>query len=518
MKISITLTLIIITLNSVQTQSTFFKKINPSSNFFDSDYGVDIEENAGKLYITTNSLCVSGPDSCQRIVVLDEYGSIDKVILGPYSDVYNTSRSALAESDSLFIVGRRYDSVLNNKLMIAYVNLNQPEYISSTFTDTSSLRGYSFIRLNDSTFVVAGSRLDTNEVNAQTGLFLAHFNTDLEVYNFRIIRDSLIHSDLSIIQGTNTGKFLILFVGDRILKNIRKKSLVLIQVDELGNIDWYKYYNNVNYNRVQPRFVATNDGNFIISWTKDTSLLIDGKIVNSLPYIMKINSSGEIIWEKEFVSGEKAITEMKITDGGNIYGVGYYEDPPSVAGWCFKLDNDGKVFWERNYYDTNTENNYLFLYDIEVLENGDIAMVGEGLSHIEGFGFVGPDIAVLVVDSNGCLDPDCHSDDIVVTTQDDYIYLMDHSIYPNPASDYFDIIITNEENINLKDVSIKVYNGMGSVYSLRTHTMSSVNTNELNLRSDISGISAGVYFVIAEVIIENVKRNINLGTIIKMAN
>lgn len=123
-------------------------------------------------------------------------------------------------------------------------------------------------------------------------------------------------------------------------------------------------------------------------------------------YIAQLDDSFKIIWIKNLASTkfEKAIWNVKQLKDGNYLLLGQAVDTSKIEidGWAMKLNKNGFVMWEVHYInDTNISFHYLV--DAAERHDGAIVMtstVGTTSQHTQ-------DVWVIVVDSMGCIIPNC---------------------------------------------------------------------------------------------------------------
>jgi len=148
----------------------------------------------------------------------------------------------------------------------------------------------------------------------------------------------------------------------------------LICVDQDGNIVWEKTYGGPYY-----------DGGNAIS-------LINGEIHVSgsreyaqdkrESYIKRLNSFGELIWEKSLFTmvtpyaPSTLASNLELTDGSIIMGGNTYENDSPLdypVAMIFKMNQKGDSLWTRILKLRNNDN---YLTDIKELENGDLLISG----------------------------------------------------------------------------------------------------------------------------------------------
>lgn len=131
-----------------------------------------------------------------------------------------------------------------------------------------------------------------------------------------------------------------------------------IKLDASGNTEWTKYFGG-NNSELPYDTIQTADGGYIIIGTSDST---DVDITNNKGqydfWIVKINATGSLVWEKSF--GGTGIDEaysVVEADGNNLMILGKtFSDDVDVSqnkgqadAWLIKIDSEGNLLWEKTY-------------------------------------------------------------------------------------------------------------------------------------------------------------------------
>jgi hypothetical protein len=148
-----------------------------------------------------------------------------------------------------------------------------------------------------------------------------------------------------------------------------KSDLCIVKTDNVGNRIWYKAYGGKIYE--EPKSILqTNDDNIIISAKTNSTDLADYKGGRFDAWIFKIDSSGQILWQKTFGgSSEDNCSELTKTSDGGFVMIGYTnsndKDIPQNKGkndvWILKLDSLGNIEWSKTFGGTNEDKGYSIL-------------------------------------------------------------------------------------------------------------------------------------------------------------
>lgn len=131
-----------------------------------------------------------------------------------------------------------------------------------------------------------------------------------------------------------------------------------IKLSATGTTEWTKYFGG-NLSEIPYDVVQTSDGGFIMVGSSDS---IDVDISNNKGlddfWIVKIDTSGTLVWEKSF--GGTGIDEAHsiVADGGGNYmilgetrsdDIDVSHNKGSADVWLIKIDGSGNLIWEKTY-------------------------------------------------------------------------------------------------------------------------------------------------------------------------
>lgn len=131
-----------------------------------------------------------------------------------------------------------------------------------------------------------------------------------------------------------------------------------VKLDASGNTEWTKYFGG-NNSELPYDTIQTSDGGYIIIGTSDST---DVDITNNKGqydfWIVKINATGSLVWEKSF--GGTGIDEAySVVEAENnnfmILGKTFSDDVDvshnigQADAWLIKIDSNGTLLWEKTY-------------------------------------------------------------------------------------------------------------------------------------------------------------------------
>ena len=159
----------------------------------------------------------------------------------------------------------------------------------------------------------------------------------------------------------------------------------VIKINSVGILQWSRYFGGT-FTDTSYALSETQTGNFIIVGSSDSD---DIDINNNKGtydfWVLKISSSGDLIWEKSFGGSEiDEARDITITENGDFLIVG---DSRSVDTdvlynngaadiWIIKINSDGELIWERTYGGTSFDG----VQSIKKTMNNDYIVAGNSRS------------------------------------------------------------------------------------------------------------------------------------------
>ncbi|MCH8903732.1 MAG: gliding motility-associated C-terminal domain-containing protein [Bacteroidetes bacterium] len=222
---------------------------------------------------------------------------------------------------------------------------------------------------------------------------------------------------------------------------IQVLSAFVFRTDTSGNIKWLKTYGILGQGTNFYSILQTPDSGFLVTGY-EKYVGAGGKDV----VLMKIDNIGNLLWVKTYggVLDDEAQSIYPTKDGGYVLGGSTSSfGAGGLDFYLLKVDPNGKLLWSRTYGGT--------LDDIcnDALQTNDGGFVMAG--YTESFGAGGKDFYILKTDSIGTIDGLCFQDTAATTVNNvvfkDTLLNYAQGFYPFIAQPPVD----NDSNVNLTD-------------------------------------------------------------------
>lgn len=168
--------------------------------------------------------------------------------------------------------------------------------------------------------------------------------------------------------------------GD-VLLNHGKDDYWILKLNSMGEIEWQRSYGGTSWESIKS-IELTTDGGYVIAGHSTSN---DGDVStnygNSDLWIVKINDTGDIIWEKSFggTKLDRAPYIKSTTDNGYILAGSSFSDDGIVSTnyggadyWIIKLDDLGDIVWEKSFGGSDSE----YVNDIQQTHDDGYIVIG----------------------------------------------------------------------------------------------------------------------------------------------
>ncbi|MBK9255306.1 MAG: T9SS type A sorting domain-containing protein [Saprospiraceae bacterium] len=267
----------------------------------------------------------------------------------------------------------------------------------------------------------------------------------------------------------------------------------ILKFDENLNQIWHWTSENIDYIQ-KPYICELNDGRIVIT--------VSDPVAPKIASLEAINPDKSRSWKYRFpdISGkiQRRVYRIKTLQNGDIIGMGGYgnsnlnlDTKITEVPYVFRMSPSGQLLWEKAFYRTRPVVDYCLgsLHDVIELENGDLLAVGRIDNYLEYDPVVfqgrpDPDILIIRMDANGCIDSECKTITKIETTT---VSTIDHDhfgsetfLFPNPGSQEMELF--NHDLVG----ALHIYDIQGKL----VHTLP-----EPQHTLDISKLPSGLYIV-----------------------
>ena len=478
----------VLTILSGSAQTTYFNKMYD----FDSggEYGLNVLPHDSGYFVSAGGTDSIWVESLKYLIV-DPIGNqiTKKEFLFP--SFFVRTGKTLQLNNNTYLDGRTIgfsdsSGIYHAWPMLALVNEYGDTLRTVQFKDSliRYLTLYTFIQTPDSGVVLV---CENKKGNQKAEPVLIRLNKNLEE-QYRSVISSSGREVLFTITPSNDGGYLLGGFGN---SGGGGFNPYILRVDSTLKFVWNRWYPSGGSGRAAS-ITRMNDGTFVFGC--DSFYEIKSGWDHVKKQLYRIDENGQIIWQKTHGPAGRSnyYATIKQLSDGNIVVLGR-EAPDTNAYYdhatLTKVDpHTGGIIWERRCVQWAYEaNNYLWDF-IETDDKGFI-LVGDDF----GKDLPTQDVWLLKVDSNGCK-PGCVILEGDTTNKPiDTVSVEQHEeawksvfIYPNPAENRLNIIISSKEH-NSNSLSFRILDLNGQVW------LSGLVYDSHAI--DISEISSGMYFI-----------------------
>jgi hypothetical protein len=172
---------------------------------------------------------------------------------------------------------------------------------------------------------------------------------------------------LNYLLQTSDGGYIFSANNGTVVGNSNNENDWIVKINASGSILWQKFFDYCN------EIVETPDKGYIVSVVIDTTIVKNNiTSYSGIPKIMKINQNGEIEWQKN-IEGSKII---KTTDGNYfICSESNWPEVGDIRYW--KINQQGDILWEKKIGGSADD----FARDVQQTSDGGYILTGITLSN-----------------------------------------------------------------------------------------------------------------------------------------
>ncbi len=348
---------------------------------------------------------------------------------------------------------------------------------------TGMEEAYSIRQTNDGGYVVCGQ---TNSINGDLEFTTPHQNDIwiLKLYsngdiqwNKRLGGSSNLENALSIKQISDGGYIVSCASGSNdfdISNNNGLQDFCLFRLDSNGTVIWQKSYGGSGQD-VAYDIIETTNGDFVVTGNT-TSSNLTGHHGLSDGIVMRINSLGEVLWQKILGGSlEDFLFKIRQTDDGDFVAIGQTNSSDGdisglhgnqIDGWLVKLSASGELLWQKPMGGSFND----ALYGLEIISGNKILVTGTSNS-VDG------DLTSNLGDQDLWI---AKIDTTTLKTQN--FEVLQITVAPNPSSKNIILSITEHETFD----KIVISDNCGKTILIQNEKKNTIN---------IETLQSGIYFI-----------------------
>ncbi|HBX53185.1 MAG: hypothetical protein A2309_11520 [Bacteroidetes bacterium RIFOXYB2_FULL_35_7] len=322
-----------------------------------------------KLYILTCMLDSLGNLTQKKYIAKDNY------------NLYHGDANSLIKTNdnNYLLAGSQTNGIEHSGLLVKFNPHFDTIWSKRYFIDTTTSIFYNCVQFSDTNYFVIGvtnmdSDINVLLTNIDTSgnlLWYKQYGGAKTDYGFKITRTF----DNGILIGGWSRSFY------PSLSDLYNGDWYLIKTDNLGIQQWQYHYGNP----------SLDDGGISdIIKTKDSCYLATGRYnyLNTSPTtnyyrgrIIKFNTSMQVVWDKQYLleaSSSNTNTVYELPDG-NVLVLGsiYYESSYFTKAVITKINSDGEIIWQRYFQSTpDMTNSHNYFADIECTSDNGFIISG----------------------------------------------------------------------------------------------------------------------------------------------
>jgi len=448
---------------SGQPTETFIKSFDPNpQSMFQADKGTNIWSIGNYVYVTNGYINAQGGGSQQIFKINADTREIVKQIAieGPQGDLGFSERGGfwISSDQHILITGQWYDYNAGvTRAVLTKLNKDLDIIWTNYFTDIPNmgLYGDGVTETEDGNYLIYLTEALDPVPHTMAQIRIIKTDTSGNLLFSKILVDTFdVSAGYGDITPTDNGNYLLSSVVLDYYYHPGRQGTVLFMLDAEANPIWSRVLDFRIFNYQEGISTSLAGGGGAVMWMKDT-LTNDPEIAWDFLLMYGIDSNGNRTWTHEWNKwAYKTVYRIKQAGNGDILGVGFHKrgGPTKGKSWLFRMTNTGELLWERLYSDSLLRpwSPQLELLDIYEMADGRIAATGI-VFDTNTVGLLNPNVVVLVLDQNGCLEPGCPDGIQYITSALEPIFKLPDLpclvIAPNPSSSYNPITVTLPEEL-----------------------------------------------------------------------
>ena len=147
------------------------------------------------------------------------------------------------------------------------------------------------------------------------------------------------------VKQTNDSGYVVTGVTNNMLSPTSNEDIFLLKTDKNGDTLWTKFYGNIGSERGEDVIITATGDYVIAGYTNGISSLVGA-------YIIKADNNGDTLWTKVYEKNDQTYSVNLIEDNDNNYlivGNTAITGPVNVNMYLLKLNSNGNKIWEKEY-------------------------------------------------------------------------------------------------------------------------------------------------------------------------
>ncbi|KGE85161.1 hypothetical protein IX84_29215 [Phaeodactylibacter xiamenensis] len=398
----------------------------------DSVYYLDVLSSPPPLYEYVHKMAITDLEAAFISESVVSNGARVSVSIG------SGNQSMAISDDAVFFVGNIDNGQVNDIDGYFLKKSKQGDSLwLKSFGGIYNDRFYGIDFLNDSTLIVHGDHGTLSPGEEKVWVMALDLEGNILWERFYAGEYGLIRSrDLAVLENGNVVIVYRECLSYQSCGSGIDKRLRLLCIDPDGNELWTSTIGEYYLSGAQTENVIELDNSqLLVSFFREI-----GQGVRRAPVLLWVSPEGEVLqqYDFEFVSLGNYISDLFLTEAGNIIGVGASntylgEDFYGGVGWVFSMTQSGELNWERMYLD-NSGGLHLGVLNCGI-ETEDGGLIFGGF--LEDTILLQQTAWLLKLDSAGCYHPNCEEGLQFVDVEEVAAppsSVSTYRVYPNPIS------------------------------------------------------------------------------------
>jgi len=242
---------------------------------------------------------------------------------------------------------------------------------SKTYGGTADDKGTSIITTQDGGFAIAGhTRSDDGDVSENAGFhdfWIVKLNASGTILWEKTFGFSGSDQASSIIQTNDGGYFISGFIDVTASGGEGEDGRAVqhgvgeywgIKIDENGELEWRRFFGGTNNDRSYQVLQTIDNGFMLVGSSESIDFDVSSPNGSYDYWVVKINSSGDLLWEKSFGGSEieNGYSATATSDGSFVIvgdtrsSDGDITNPKGNADmWLVKYSSSGSLIWQKSF-------------------------------------------------------------------------------------------------------------------------------------------------------------------------